>query len=195
MSRLKTMFILAIMAIFSVRCANEDAVSAALNSATCPAPTIDGTIRQLASSCQSTSNSHVRLEGVTLTGTQKISFWFNASKTDGSDGIQVDLDASGTKVSVQNPVGTEKASSTSAGFSAQTICVDFHNETNLHTISWQGAECNSEKKGTANVGTVLFNQESAGVYTDGSKGTTMLYRISTGASVSKISTKAAIYEE
>ena len=176
-----------------VHCANEE------SGAPCPAPTIDGSIKELAGSCRvSSEEEHLRLEGISISSSQKIEVWIKASDISGNNGIKITIDA--THIAYQNLSDTSEMNmfnEAHRGLRNTMVCFDFHFEENpLHAIGWKGAECDTIKKGGSNIGMVIFNKEPndrvTGNDVEGNK--KYLYKI-TGASVTKIETKKSIFSE
>ncbi len=183
-------FLIFLLILYFNHCSNNNDT----NQAVCEPPIIDSTIHEFSTNCRASEEEHLRLEGITLTDGQTIELWFKSDDISGTRGIKITIDDMTTNnVTVHNASAIKQGT---ASVFSNIICFDFHNETALHAVSWQGSECNASGKIEGNLGTTLINEESnLGNYTTGAVGNKMLYRITEGAVVRKIQSKDALVEE
>jgi hypothetical protein len=132
---------LAMLTLLLGACAN--APSTAEQAATgCPAPTMDNTAREVDGSCISGDKEQIRLEGVKVTGTERLYVYADATAGDGTKGWEFTFDATTNRIWVKNTVNGQFMSSQNFTLStADTYCIDIHrgSEDPRHIIIWKGA--------------------------------------------------------
>jgi len=126
-------------------CANSDSTAqqAAAQAASCGAPTMDNTAREVDAACISGDKEQVRLEGLKVANGERLYIYFDATSGDGTKGWEFTFDGTTQRVWVKNTVnGQFMSSATFVGMStADTWCFDVHrgSEDPRHTIIWKGA--------------------------------------------------------
>jgi len=135
---------LAMLTLLLGACANSDSTAeqAAAQAASCPAPTMDNTAREVDGSCISGDKEQIRLEGVKVTGSERLYVYADATAGDGTKGWEFTFDAATNRIWVRNTVNNQFMSSQTFTLStADTYCIDIHrgSEDPRHIIIWKGA--------------------------------------------------------
>ena len=163
-------------------------------SATCTGLKLDGTIQQVPSGCTKGADiEHFRVEGLTLAKGQNAKLYYNATDTSGKNGIVVTISDDGT-IAVNNNGDTTSVTSKkmTVPVTNKTVCFDFHNEGgNLHFVAWEDKNCDQSYSGTP--GTTVIDAERGGAFKANAK--KMYYQVSSGAKVTLILVKGAIFKE
>ena len=144
-------------------CANSESTAeqAAAAAASCGAPTMDNTAREVAAACTSGDKEQVRLEGLKVANGERLYVYFDATSGDGTKGWEFTFDGTTQRVWVKNTVNNQFISSASfANINiADTWCFDVHrgSEDPRHTIIWKGAAKCDAALTTGQWGTADFN--------------------------------------
>jgi hypothetical protein len=123
-------------------CANSESTAEQAAAASCGTPTMDDTAREVDAACITGDKEQVRLEGVKVTGTQRLYVYFDATTGDGTKGWEFTFDAATNRIWVKNTVNGQFMSSQTFTLStADTYCIDVHrgSEDPRHIIIWKGA--------------------------------------------------------